>query len=304
MRNPQTSMALTLGPAAIGRLVLSLLALPILLAACSSSDPTEVVKEWERSLNLFEHRCEPVYEAASDLRSDADELHALRSGNGTEQQRQVVEDFKDCNDSHSDLVVFLEDHEDALVAEWGSNRYTGTLKVWESAEKEIRKVSQDLGPYPTKTEELAEDERLRTQAQRERERKQAREQQAEERAACPNHIRYGVRGSNGRGWAVAKLREDGGLEIWVAASASSPAEYERCLNLDETRRTATDPKPGYWYSSGTYTVPGGSSIKAQAMLDASGQLKLRLRGWMGLVPVPAVGTTYLNTTQGSLLTFR
>ena len=312
MRNPQTSMVPTLGPAVIGRLVLSLLALPILLAACSSSDPTEVVKEWERAQNLFEHQCEAVFDAAEELRSNDEALHAVRSGNGTDQQRQVVEDTEDCVDSYQDLLAFLEDHEDALVAEWGSDRYTGTLRVWDSAEKDIRRVSQDLGPYSTKTQELAVEERLRERAERERKREQARAQQAQERVACPHHLRYEPKPHlpNARAWAVGTLGDDGSLRIWVAA-AKQPTSFDACLKIDETAKVVREPKSDAWYRSGSISVDDtGGELTARGRLRSDGSLQLELVSNHNLVLEPTIGTMaepragviYRATKSGQKLT--
>ena len=312
MRNSQTSVALTLETAIVGRLAVLLLVLPVLLAACSSSDPTEVVKEWEHSRNLFEHQCEAVFDAAEDLRSDDEALHVVRSGDGTDRQRQVVQSTEDCVDSYQDLLAFLEDHEDALVAEWGSDRYTSTLRVWDSAEKEIQKVSQDLGPYSTKTQELAVEERLRERAERERKREQARAQQAQERVACPHHLRYEPKPHlpNARAWAVGALGDDGSLRIWVAA-AKQPTSFDACLKIDETTKVVREPKSDAWYRSGSVSVDDtGGRLTARGRLRSDGSLQLELvsnhnfvlEPTIGTVAEPRAGVVYRATRSGQELT--
>ena len=303
--------------AAIGRLVWVFIALAIVSFACAT-DPDDVEQEWERSLNLFEHRCEAVLEAGQELKSDDEALHALRSGVGTDHDRQVREDVEDCLDRYEDLLSFLEDNEESLVAQWRSDQYTSTLETAQLLGDELRDFVQGLGPYATATERNAQEDRIgavraqrQEREQQERAQQRAREERAEERAACPHHLRYHPRPNltNARAWAVGTLQEDGSLRIWVSA-ANQATPFDACLRIDDTVKLVRQPDTDVWYRSGAVRVDtAGGELAARGRLNADGSLQLELvsnhnfvaEPTIGRVPEPRTSVIYTATQAGQRL---
>ena len=288
-------------------IVLALVATSWPLAACGSPDSEEVVKEWERSINLFEHRCDPVYEAAADLLGDTETLHALRSGDGTDHQRQIVEDVEDCNDSNSDILAYIDSNEEHFVAEWGSDPYTNALESRRHLQEALQETLLKLGPYSSRTEETIEQQRLSERARAEEE----AQLRHEEHRACPHRITVwrDVDVTSSRVWAAGTLREDGSMRLWVAVAAT-PALYDPCLAVEETARTAVSPQAGTWYRSGPIEIRSQQAeIATRGRLNADGSFELELVGsshvlqrpTVGRVASPKAGVVYRATKEGQRL---